>query len=62
MLLMLAMTPALKKFQGRRPQRRKRGYFSIWLLGHITVKTNVKTNIMPSGLRRLHRKPSALLL
>lgn len=62
MLPMLVMTPELKYCQGRKPHKKKMGKFVILLLGIITVKTKVKTNIMHNGLSRLQKKPNALFL
>jgi len=46
-----------KKFQGRRAQRTKKGYFSTLAYGSMIVKTTVKIAIIPKGLRRDQAKP-----
>ncbi len=62
MLLVPISTPEVKKFQGSSPARRKIGYLGTCLAGIRTVKTMVKTSIMPSGFNRLQRKPMMLPL
>src|SRR3972149_6484872 len=58
------VTEALKKFQGKKPARKKIGKLSMAgsRIGKATVKTNVKTSIIRMGLSNDQKKPKTEFL